>query len=135
MYIMVAVKDWLYLSPEQAEYFSLLYDGDIPPKFIRDFSPEQSPNRKISSPSESKVSSGFSGTDPDRIEQCLYENNKDILPNWDFDPDLKPEWVKNYEKALQNIKEKEGLEYVPILRRLNLYNTYEQKSLKESLQE
>lgn len=39
-YIMVAVKDWLYLSPGQATYFSQRWGGEIPPKFIKEFSPE-----------------------------------------------------------------------------------------------
>ena len=39
-YIMAAVKDWLYLSPDQATYFSSRYNGEIPPKFIREVSPD-----------------------------------------------------------------------------------------------
>lgn len=39
-YIMAAVKDWLYLSPDQATYFSSRYSGEIPPKFIKEVSPD-----------------------------------------------------------------------------------------------
>lgn len=39
-YIMAAVKDWLYLSPDQATCFSSRYNGEIPPKFIKEVSPD-----------------------------------------------------------------------------------------------
>lgn len=39
-YIMAAVKDWLYLSPDQATYFSSRYSGEIPPEFIKKVSPD-----------------------------------------------------------------------------------------------
>lgn len=133
-YFMVAVKDWLDVSPDQATLFTLLYEGEIPQRYIKEFSPDLSPalGEKLSR-RESNVSLGKRVPDPDRIEQYLYESNKDILPNWDFDPESKPEWVKNYEKALQNLKEKEGLDYIPISRRLSLYNTYQQEFYKENL--
>lgn len=59
-YIMVAVKDWLYLSPGQATYFSRLYDGEIPLKFIREF-PLNSPRVKNPSRRENNFSPGLSG--------------------------------------------------------------------------
>ena len=45
-YIMVAVKDWLYLSPGQATYFSQRWGGEIPLKFIREFPLNSPPGEK-----------------------------------------------------------------------------------------
>ena len=80
MYIMVSVKDWLYLSPSQAELFLELYEGEIPENFIREFPSKE----KILSRRENIVSSSFSGTDSTKSEQYSYETNKDIKPNLEF---------------------------------------------------
>lgn len=73
-YVMFTVKQFLNLSPRQAEYFYNKTGVDIPEEFIVEDSPE-----KVILVSESYQ--GF----PSKAEYFRYLSNMDIEPNYNFD--------------------------------------------------
>ena len=88
-YFIWAVKEWLNISPEQASLFEEVTNGGtIPKKYI------VSPTRK----EEPLVYIPYLSWGPEGV--CEVKNPVYCIPNYDFDPDLAPDFWKEFKKAL-----------------------------------
>jgi len=106
-YFMTAVKEWLDISPYQADLFEeITGGGKIPDRYIKRVSEE---------------------TKLQERDDKLYYSNNDILPNWDFDPTLAPKWWPEFKERSK------GLTHC--CQRVDLYNSYVQRDIREGLKE
>lgn len=121
-YIMVQVKEWLNLSPSQAEKFQQVTGGSIPEKYI--VSP---PKRE--SPSIIKVPSIEQDKSPKPDIDWTYEDDMvDIfrIPlYYDQEPEIAPPWWREFRQKTLNIKRPSIL--------FKMYKEYEDKWLKGTL--
>lgn len=112
-YFMSCVKEWLDISPSQARTFTLVTSGgEIPPRYIKEF-----PSQEKTTPTD------LDWTSRDRM---LYNENLDILPNYDFDPSTAPEWWEEFKRRSAGFTRPSQI--------VNLYESYVKKDLQKSLE-
>ena len=110
-YFMSCVKEWLDISPTQARLFKeVSQGGEIPDRYIINDHPYR--------PREVKE-----WTERDYL---IYYSNRDILPNYDWDPSP-PSWWEEFKRK------SEGMERPSEI--YDLFHKYESDSLKEILKE
>ena len=115
-YFMYTVKAWLDISPEQAELFQFVTDGgEIPLKYIKKGSPT-----KVTNTSKEDYDPPEGWT----IEDIqLVKNTWNPIPNYDFDPEMAPDWWPECKKKMD--KEKR-----PTKRR-EIYESYLRKEVQD----
>ena len=127
-YVMWAVKEWLDLTPSQAGLFEAVTGGGIiPDRYIKESPPkvispirekQESPPKKEKDSPESAI--GWLTWGPDGIDEV--NNPGKTIPNYDFDPDMAPDWWPRFKKECEG---KNALE------RYDIYERYRNEELKE----
>lgn len=103
MTFMQAVKGWLDITESQADVFrEITGGGEIPLRYIKVM------------PGESKVQAR---------DDRLYYSNRDILPNWDFDPSVAPRWWPEFKERCKSLTH--------CSQRVDLYNEYMRKGIRD----
>lgn len=111
-FFMYEVKMWLDITPEQAElFYDVTGGGEIPPRFIKD-------SQKKEEEGEYKWPEYYTQEDIAVVKDMWH-----TIPNYDFDPDLAPEWWPECKARME--KEKR-----PSVRR-KIYDGYLKRDLQE----
>lgn len=109
-YFMSCVKEWLDISPTQAKIFKeVSRGGEIPDRYIINDHPYRS--REIKDWTER--------------DYLIYYSNRDILPDYDFDPSQAPEWWEEFKRR--------SAEFTRPSQTVDLYESYVKKDLQKSL--
>lgn len=107
MAFMQAVKGWLDITEHQADVFrEITGGGEIPTRYIK----------RVLGEDELK-----------RRDDNLYNTNRDILPNWDFDPSVAPRWWPEFKERCKTLTH--------CSQRVDLYNSYVRQDMQESLRQ
>lgn len=104
---MAAVKGWMDVTPYQAALFEEITGGGvIPDRYVKRLTGEEELKRR---------------------DDSLYNTNRDILPNWDFDPSVAPRWWPEFKEKCKTLTH--------CSQRVDLYNSYVRRDMQESLRQ